>query len=393
MSPGRSSQVQPHTSSRTVEAMRLVLPLAVLLASTLLGCSTSNDSSGSPGTGGSASSGGSSGDGGSGGCAADLQSDEDNCGACGHSCLGGACDAGVCQPLEIVPTDAEYPTPDAVAADDDGVYFVGESGDGGGALFLVPSGSDTPERLAKLGWDRPSWIFPRANHVYVYQAACCVGTNTLTWDKQTKTASTSGGADGTDRILDAWLGSEYAFFGGDDHIYFDAPTNDVNRTALSYLLSPIVTGNATWVFFTSDGAVSGPTNPIFRTELSSLSLGTAPNPTTWIATAPAFTHLAANEEALFGMTASSIERFDVDGGTQSTIASGVSPAAIGVDDEDVYWVDAPPEGSTQVLAAPVTGGNPRVVAVLQGQFRGLWVGERAIVWSTQSPNAVYQLAK
>jgi hypothetical protein len=35
------------------------------------------------------------------GCLADVSSDPQNCGRCGHSCLGGACEAGVCQPYLI----------------------------------------------------------------------------------------------------------------------------------------------------------------------------------------------------------------------------------------------------------------------------------------------------
>jgi hypothetical protein len=40
----------------------------------------------------------------------DVQSDPHNCGACGHDCLGGACQAGVCQPftLATVPGDSSY---------------------------------------------------------------------------------------------------------------------------------------------------------------------------------------------------------------------------------------------------------------------------------------------
>jgi hypothetical protein len=32
---------------------------------------------------------------------ADLQTDPQNCGACAHDCFGGACDAGVCQPVVL----------------------------------------------------------------------------------------------------------------------------------------------------------------------------------------------------------------------------------------------------------------------------------------------------
>lgn len=41
-------------------------------------------------------------------CNADLQTDVNNCGRCAHSCGGGACTVGVCQPLELV-TVAQSP--------------------------------------------------------------------------------------------------------------------------------------------------------------------------------------------------------------------------------------------------------------------------------------------
>lgn len=386
-----------------MQVMRLALPLAALLASALVGCSGSGGANNSPGTGGSASStggssgsagstgsagnGGSAGSAGSGGCTADLQTDPDNCGVCGHSCLGGKCDAGVCQPLEIATTDPTYPTPMALAADADGIYFVGVGGVGDGALFVVPPNGGTPKRIAVLYWDTPSWIFPTADNVYVYTGECCMGTNTYTWNKKTKTGSRSGSASGTDTISHAWLGPKYAFFGADNRVYFDAPTNDVERTEFETQLEfPAVTGNSTWVFYT---ASSGSTHPIYRAKLAGLSLGKWPNPSPWIASGPDFSDIAANEEALFGTTGSEIDRFDVSSGAKSTVVSGISTFNISVDEKNVYWLGS----SGSVLAAPVTGGKPRVIATPKGQLQALWVSDRVILWSTQSPNAVYLLAK
>jgi hypothetical protein len=42
------------------------------------------------------------GDGGPDACSPDLQGDEANCGSCGHSCLGGQCLLGKCQPIPVV---------------------------------------------------------------------------------------------------------------------------------------------------------------------------------------------------------------------------------------------------------------------------------------------------
>ena len=63
------------------------------------------------GTGGAAghAAGGSVGTGGSGTCT-NTASDANNCGTCGHSCQGGACSSGACQPLLLgtVPSTTEY---------------------------------------------------------------------------------------------------------------------------------------------------------------------------------------------------------------------------------------------------------------------------------------------
>jgi hypothetical protein len=43
-------------------------------------------------------------DAGSDACSANLQTDQQNCGACGHDCLGGACQGGECQPAHVLDT-------------------------------------------------------------------------------------------------------------------------------------------------------------------------------------------------------------------------------------------------------------------------------------------------
>ena len=111
--------------------MRLV---AAFLASTLLlitACSadeTRPSFTGATGSGGSAttssSSGGTAGAGG-GECTDDFTTDPNNCGACGHSCIGGECKVGVCQP---VAADLTVGNPVGVAASD-GVLIVSSDGD------------------------------------------------------------------------------------------------------------------------------------------------------------------------------------------------------------------------------------------------------------------------
>lgn len=87
-------------------------------------------SSGTGGTAGQAGSGAAAGQAGTGGvagaagtggaCNADVQSDPDHCGTCGHSCQGGTCDAGMCQPVTLA-SGLAYPY--RVAVDESDVYF------------------------------------------------------------------------------------------------------------------------------------------------------------------------------------------------------------------------------------------------------------------------------
>jgi hypothetical protein len=53
------------------------------------------------------------------GCETNLGSDPQNCGACSHSCLGGRCTAGKCEPVQV----ASASNPTGVAVDATSVYF------------------------------------------------------------------------------------------------------------------------------------------------------------------------------------------------------------------------------------------------------------------------------
>ncbi len=75
------------------------------------------------------------------GCEADLSSPA-QCGACGHDCLGGACNAGACSPVQIA-TWQGGPAMD-VAAVDDAAYFTTRG--------KMENGDDAPGGGAVRGW-------------------------------------------------------------------------------------------------------------------------------------------------------------------------------------------------------------------------------------------------
>jgi len=78
-------------------------------------------------------------------CGADLQSDAKNCGNCGHDCLGGACTAGVCQPVLIASSTSIAPYAMVLSGND--LYFTNVRGSTFATVFKVdktqPNGNPT----------------------------------------------------------------------------------------------------------------------------------------------------------------------------------------------------------------------------------------------------------
>jgi hypothetical protein len=70
------------------------------------------------------------------GCPADTQTDPSNCGTCGHNCLGGACQAGACQPVVLVSGTSLGVS--SFAIDSTSVYWTQASTGSGGPI--PPSG-------------------------------------------------------------------------------------------------------------------------------------------------------------------------------------------------------------------------------------------------------------
>jgi len=86
------------------------------------------------------------------GCETHLFSDSEHCGVCGHSCGGGDCDNGVCQPVAIDNGHVLGIDYDALVHEGDYLYFTGSASTSvlptqSGVFRLAKSGGD-PELLA-----------------------------------------------------------------------------------------------------------------------------------------------------------------------------------------------------------------------------------------------------
>jgi hypothetical protein len=93
------------------------------------------------------------------GVCVDLSSSPQNCGACGHDCLGGACVSHACQPV-VLTSGQDLPT--GIAVDETNVYWVNYFG---GTVVTIPKGGGAPVILAEKQ-DSPRAVAVDATHVY-----------------------------------------------------------------------------------------------------------------------------------------------------------------------------------------------------------------------------------
>ena len=95
----------------------------------------------------------------------DTARDADNCGACGHRCLGGTCLSGVCQPIEL----ARDQTPVALAVTGDDVYFLALAAAGsnnGDAIRRVPVRGGEPSTVTTVPGSARGSLILRGGFLY-----------------------------------------------------------------------------------------------------------------------------------------------------------------------------------------------------------------------------------
>ena len=90
----------------------------------------------------------------------DTTQSKDNCGRCGHSCLGGECKASVCQPIPIAGSQGEVY---GVTTDATHVYFASFTGN---FVARVPKAGGVVQKLATTGAFLARKVAVNATHVY-----------------------------------------------------------------------------------------------------------------------------------------------------------------------------------------------------------------------------------
>jgi hypothetical protein len=270
----------------------------------------------------------------------DLQSDGANCGSCGHDCLGGACNAGVCQPVVLVSGPSLV---HALAVDAQSLYFTSDgfpSGSvqkmslSGGAVTTLVSGVATPQGIA-------------VDATFVYWASEYGNTiSRIPIGGGAPTTLLSGVTDAMGVAVDA------------SAIYFSTiDTGSVWKAPLSGG-SPVLLGTTT----AAAGGVTG---------------------------------VAVDAGHLYFGTYSTVAQVPLAGGATTTLVTGANDAiSVAVDDTFLYWTDLYGGG---LMRQPLAGGPATTLVPGSSAYsEGIAVDAEAIYFGTtdtRDVSTILRLAK
>jgi len=318
------------------------------------------------------------------GCVADLSTSPDHCGACGHSCLGGACTAGVCKPVAVASgSDIRQ-----LIEHGSNVYWVDATAGtvsraakpGGAAGTTVLGNVDLPTSLVTIG---ANLYVGGRDGVSVCPIATCQGN-------LTSASSTGVVALGTDGVK-LFAATYYSF----EIVRFDGAAPTLTPVVLDDPTQPgDVAADATYAYYTSQSTYA------MRVKHDGTGRGTigGANSSGYyprILNSAARVYWTQPQENIEG----SIASWDKGTGTALTIANaGFVPGRMALDATHLYWVTFgrgdPAEGSLRRCKLPCDGSPGQTAQTLVsglGSGRGVAVDATAIHYA--SDTTVYRLAK
>lgn len=330
--------------------------LAVLLATAFVGCFARIDRSRIPSH-----------------CDASLDVDPLNCGACGHSCLGGECKQGKCQPVAI----ASAATPVCLVQNGSLLYYVEATG---AARSVHKDGTDVQELFNVPGTPVTCWADSRKLYV---STGAAVQTAQNEWPLGSSQTRYCGAL--------ATIPVPYTL------IWLDYQQQTVESCSLGNCVGTIMQlAPARPNSSLGRLAVSG--DDVYWTD----SGGGAVLSTTRTG-APAV-ELAVNQAEPYGIAVDAhyvywsnkgggIYKVPRTGGKPELVAKATAPTELAVDKSHVYWLES---GTTdgKVVEAPLSGGSATVLAEGQRSPVGLVVDDTSVYWATSVPQGqVLRVAK
>jgi hypothetical protein len=344
------------------------------------------------------------------GCtAAQLMSDGANCGACGHSCLGGACAQGHCQPVTLA---SGLTNPVSVALDPAQVYFVESTATG------------TVRSCPKTGCD--GGVAPTLADTQPFPSGIsCLGA-TLAWANNGQGAGHSDGALWSCGLPNCFPQAQApmqpataAVVLDADGVYFVQLLNPgmvsvchaVNclnpKRLLTDLLYPsalALDNGAVYVAAYGTGAADGAVYSCVRTGCGDAGFPIALGERTVSGIAVDgdyvyWTSQGTATAAADGEVRRCLKTGCPDAGAEILASGRLSPYSIAVDNGRVYWTErgTRPDLRDGVIAScPVAGcsSGPDVLATGQVDPHGLALDGTALYWGSNGPAAaVKKLAR
>lgn len=308
----------------------------------------------------------------------DLTSDPSNCGACGHACNGGQCQASACQPVVLA---LGQNSPQQITLDASNVYWTTSDGN---VMKVAISGGGNPVTLAS-GQSNPFGIAVDATRVYwankIAQGqiqSVAIGGGTV----QTLAGPPNTPQSNPEKIVV-----------GNGILYW------TNSTAGKIEKLPLITGTLA-DFATAQGILGGlavDANNLYwgsigQKTISFLSLANGGSATP-LATDQETVSLRVRNGVLYwaNIETGNVYSMPAAGGAVTTLATIQGTNSVAVDDKFVYWTD---EAGNRVLRAPLAGGMPEVVAANQATPTDIAIDAQNIYWlNSVMGGTVVKLAK
>lgn len=260
----------------------------------------------------------------------DTGTDKDNCGRCGHSCLGGDCSAGKCQPFPLAPGQGQISD---VVLDATYVYFSSISGD---VVGRVPKAGGVVKTLASAPNVHVAKRV-RVNATHVFWANDDFGPGTVS-------RCPLAGCTGAPTVLANPEDPTGLALDSDYVTWADSNAFEIRRRPL-------------------DG---GAAKLVVTPSARPLAVATDPPFTFWIED---FTGAVYRTEP-------------ADGGSVLIGVSGTSGRVIATDKSYVYWGSAQDPGDPGHIArAPRAGGPTDLLGEAHGEPRGLFVDDQRVYWA------------
>jgi hypothetical protein len=325
----------------------------------------------------------------------DTTSTPTNCGTCGHSCLGGQCSGGVCQPFALVADDAGS-SPTDLAVDETYLYWTDYYNN---AVTRTDKSTGTSTVLST------STFFPQP--IAVDDANVYWGDATgLFWCPKSSCALNTSMAAGNYRhaLLSLALSDAGVFWSEGDPDLLWAPKATVNMTPKVVWQgdagAAFVAADGPRAYFTaSDGqlhSVSADGGGAYAVAVPNAPAGAQSGGVTLQLPDVYFTVVDPDAGVVASTAATSGDASSL---TASVVAQGQHfPLIIVSDGTSLYWeTTTSAETASAIFTCTVAACAPRVVATTTTDLVAIAVDDEAIYWTlsgdTSITGSIWKLAK